>query len=107
MGDVTRAARLPFVGTTLAAYHALTMSTLTNSLSSVAPSTEQPEATVHPDKETTGPARFDVPVVVVIWKGRPHLVDGRRRVNHWVAVRSSELHPVLIVEPASPPACSV
>jgi hypothetical protein len=67
-------------------------------------STEQLDATVRPDRETTGPARFDAPVVVVMWKGRPHLVDGRRRVNHWVAVRSSELHPVLIIEPASPAA---
>jgi hypothetical protein len=55
------------------------------------------------DRNTTGPNRFDVPVVVVVWEGAAHLVDGRRRVNHWVKKRSMELHPVLIVEPSSLP----
>jgi hypothetical protein len=34
-------------------------------------STAELDATIRPDRITAGPKRFDVPVVVVIWNGKP------------------------------------
>ena len=62
-------------------------------------STEQLNGTVRKDRTTIGPARTDVPVVVVQWKGKPFLVDGRRRLNQWVQQRSTLVHEVFVIEP--------
>jgi hypothetical protein len=62
--------------------------------------TGQLDQTVRKDRSTTGPARLDVAVVVVQWKGVFYLIDGRRRVNTWVAKEDRALHDVFIVEPS-------
>jgi len=62
-------------------------------------STEQLNTTVRRDRTTIGPARTDVPVVVVQWKDKPFLVDGQRRVNQWVQQHSALVHEVFVVEP--------
>jgi len=51
------------------------------------------------DKTTTSEKvkNSKCPVVVLVWKGENYLIDGRRRINTWIADNDSELHYVILL----------
>ncbi len=49
------------------------------------------------DRTAVGSKGLFCPVVVVEHRGAKYLIDGRRRVNQWVAEQSSEPHSVLLL----------
>lgn len=43
------------------------------------------------------PQMEDRAIVVVVWRGKELLIDGRRRINRWLRTGAAGEHPVLVV----------
>ena len=61
--------------------------------------TEQLEAIPRDRHTRTKPGMVDPPIIVVMYRERPFLIDGQTRINLWNQNKDDGLHDVLVIEP--------